>query len=101
MFLRKELLVVLMFAGRVLLVVTTLGGANRIYVVGPHRYPRALPAGGLLVADGRLYTMDEDALRAEDGDPPLLARLPARRAFWFGWFAQFPDTELVTTAPAR
>jgi hypothetical protein len=45
--------------------------------------------------------MDEDALRAEDGDPPLLARLPARRAFWFGWFAQFPDTELVTTAPAR
>jgi hypothetical protein len=22
-------------------------------------------------------------------------RVPARRAFWFGWFAQFPETELV------
>jgi len=30
----------------------------------------------------------------EGGAAPL-ARLPARRAFWFGWFAQFPDTELV------
>jgi hypothetical protein len=93
--------VAFILAGRELLVVTPLGGANRINAVGPHRYPRALPEGGLQDADGRLYTMDEDALRAEDGDPPLLARLPARRAFWFGWFAQFPDTELVTTAPAR
>jgi hypothetical protein len=100
-FLRKERLVALKFAGRELLVVTTLAGANRIYEVGPHRFTRALPDGRLQDADGRLYTMDEDALRAEDGDPPLLARLPARRAFWFGWFAQFPDTELVTTAPAR
>ena len=24
------------------------------------------------------------------------ARLPANRAFWFGWFAQFPQTELFT-----
>ena len=23
------------------------------------------------------------------------ARLPAQRAFWFGWYAQFPATELI------
>jgi hypothetical protein len=100
-FLRKEPLVALRFAGRELLVVTTPAGANRVYESGPHRFTRVLADSRLQDAEGRWYTMDEDALRAEDGDPPVLARLPARRAFWFGWYAQFPDTELVSTAPAR
>jgi hypothetical protein len=95
-FLRKERLVPLRFAGRELLVVTTSDGANRVYEIGPHRFTRILPDGRLQDAEGRRYTMDEEALRAEDGDPLVLSRLPARRAFWFGWYAQFPDTELVT-----
>ena len=95
-FLRKERLVASSFAGRELVVVTTPDGANRVYDAGPRRFTRVLPDGLLLDAEGRRYRMDEDALRAEDGDPPVLARLPARRAFWFGWYAQFPDTEIVT-----
>ena len=94
-FLRKERLVTLSFAGRELLVVTTPDGANRVYEVGSRRFTRAPEGGRLQDAEGRRYAMDEDALRAESGEP-VLPRLPARRAFWFGWYAQFPDTELVT-----
>ena len=36
--------------------------------------------------------MTEDALVSED---VRLERVPAYRAFWFGWVAQFPDTKLI------
>ena len=39
--------------------------------------------------------MSEDALVLEDDAGERLARVPAQRAFWFGWYAQFPDTELI------
>jgi hypothetical protein len=95
-FLRRERLLALSFAGRELVVVTTPDGANRVYEKGPHRFTRVLADGRLENAEGRRFRIEEDALRAEDGQPPVLPRLPARRAFWFGWFAQFSDTELVT-----
>jgi hypothetical protein len=95
-YLRKERLVALRFAGRELLVVTTSDGANRVYEVGSQRFTRILPDGRLQDAEGRRYTMDEAGLRPEHGDRPVFSRLPARRAFWFGWYAQFPDTELLT-----
>jgi hypothetical protein len=37
--------------------------------------------------------MDEGQLTAPNGDS--LKRLPAHRAFWFGWHAAFPQTQLV------
>ena len=37
--------------------------------------------------------MSEQALTAEDGR--TLPRIPAQRAFWFGWYAAFPHTRLV------
>jgi hypothetical protein len=95
-YLRRERLAALRFAGRELLVVTTSDGANRVYEVGSQRFTRILPDRRLQDAEGRRYTMDEEGLRPEDGDRPVFSRLPARRAFWFGWYAQFPDTELVT-----
>ncbi len=95
-FLRKERLFALSFAGRELMVVTSGDGANRVYETGPHRFARVLPDGRLQDAEGRRFTIGEDALYAEDGRPPVFPRLPARRAFWFGWYAQFPGTELVT-----
>ena len=39
--------------------------------------------------------MTEDELVAEDDATTRLARLSAHRAFWFGWYAQFPDTALI------
>jgi Protein of unknown function (DUF3179) len=94
--LRKQRLVARSFAGRELIVVTTPDGANRVYEAGSRRFTRVLADGRLEDAEGRRYRVDEEALRAEAGDATVLPRLPARRAFWFGWYAQFPDTELVT-----
>ena len=39
--------------------------------------------------------VEEDALVLRGDASTRRSRLPARRAFWFGWQAQFPDTELV------
>jgi len=40
--------------------------------------------------------MTEEAFVSEpDSHGPVAPRVPARRAFWFGWHAQFPDTELI------
>jgi len=92
--LRRERLYHLRFAGRELLVVTSEDGANRVYASGPSRFVRFLADGRVQDADGRRFTVAEDSMRSEDGST-VLARLPARRAFWFGWFAQFPETELL------
>ena len=43
--------------------------------------------------DEEFYLQEKDGLTKENGDK--LERLPAHRAFWFGWFAAFPDTKLV------
>jgi hypothetical protein len=46
-------------------------------------------------ASGRAWIADEDQLQATF-DPSLrLPRVPAHRAFWFGWYAQYPRTLLV------
>ena len=37
--------------------------------------------------------MEEEALVLVDGDERL-ERLPGHAAFWFGWYAQFPETEV-------
>ena len=39
------------------------------------------------------YNLSEDRLESPAGD--VLARLPAHRAFWFGWYAAYPRTRLV------
>ena len=83
------------FAGRNLVIVTSGQGANRAYDVGAVRFERHLD--GERVADdaGRAWRITEDALVPEDDAGVRLARVPAQRAFWFGWYAQFPDTELI------
>ena len=73
-------------------VLTDETGANRVYD----------PKGRTLVAlegqtatdlEGRTYKITESELVAADG--MVLPRLPYHRAFWFGWQASFPNTELV------
>ncbi len=96
-FLEKNRLHALSFAGHELLVVTSLEGASRVYASAGRRFVREGPAGRLADSEGRSWRLTEDALVPEDavaGMAPL-ARVPARLAFWFGWYAQFPETELV------
>ena len=44
-------------------------------------------------ASGARWTLSESALVHPKGR--RLERMPAHRAFWFGWFAQHPGTQLV------
>ena len=81
--------------GTEIVVVTATGGASRVYAAGEHRF--AETDGDRTVRDtlGREWTVDEEVLQARF-DPSLhLPRLAAHRAFWFGWYAQHPDTILL------
>lgn len=79
-----------------LVVLTSPEGASRVYDAGAHRF--AVWAGPAAVKDaaGARWDVGEDALVRRRRAPAVrLARRTAFRAFWFGWYAQFPDTELV------
>ncbi|MDP1569298.1 MAG: DUF3179 domain-containing protein [Vicinamibacterales bacterium] len=84
--------------GRRLVAVTTRQGANRVYLLGGHEV--AFPSkahDGRTIADsaGRRWQVTEEALIAADDPSARLPRVPAQRAFWFGWHAQYPDTLLM------
>ena len=76
-----------------LVVFTDPSGANRAYASEDVTFTGY--DGDWIVQDGSgmTWTMDEHALTAEDGR--VLHRIPAQRAFWFGWYAAFPHTRLV------
>lgn len=44
-------------------------------------------------SQGGNWRVEESGLSGPGGE--TLSRLPAHRAFWFGWHAAFPDTRLV------
>lgn len=73
-------------------VVTDASGANRVFATGGRRFS-ATPGDSVLDEHGRRWRVSEPALLGEGGEE--LARLPAHRAFWFGWFAAFPGSELI------
>ena len=74
-------------------VLTDPSGANRAYASEEVTFTGY--DGDRLVKDstGGTWTLEEHALVSGDGR--TLPRLPAQRAFWFGWHAAFPNTRLV------
>src|SRR5262249_27917118 len=77
-----------------LVIVTTPQGANRVYRA-PASF-RNQPAGSKLTdVDGRSWLVSEAALILEGHEPTTTPRVSAQRAFWFGWYAQFPETILI------
>ena len=74
-------------------VLTDPSGANRAYASEEVTFTGY--DGDRLVKDstGGTWTLEEHALVSGDGR--MLPRLPAQRAFWFGWHAAFPNTRLV------
>ena len=83
------------FAGRNLAVVTSAQGANRVYDAEDVRFVRHLDEQWVADQMGRAWRITEDALALDDDPSVRRVRVPAQRAFWFGWYAQFPGTELV------
>ncbi len=74
-------------------VLTDASGANRVYESANVRFEGW--DGESLARDrsGRTWRVAEDKLTGPGGR--TLRRLPAHRAFWFGWYAAFPNTRLV------
>ncbi len=81
--------------GRQLVVVTSEEGANRVYEAGELRFTRELDEGRLADATGGAWRVTEEALVSETDPSRRLPRVAAQRAFWFGWYAQFPETVLI------
>lgn len=75
-------------------VLTDKAGANRVYEA-PKGITFASWDQAAVAIDGQgvEWGVTEDKLTAPDGRK--LVRLPAHRAFWFGWHAAFPKTRLV------
>lgn len=80
-------------AGRHYAVISDRAGANRVYAVRQPLPEQADPARITDVSGGR-WRVTEDALVSEHSAADLAPRVAAQRAFWFGWFAQFPETTL-------
>jgi hypothetical protein len=74
-------------------------GAVRAYRRGGERFAPGRDEGELLDERGRSWRATEEALvPAERGLEPL-ARVPGNLAYWFGWFAFYPQTGLYTAPP--
>ena len=76
-----------------LVVLTDPSGANRAYASEDVTFTSYDGDRSAQDASGTTWTLDEHSLTAEDGR--VLHRIPAQRAFWFGWYGAFPHTRLV------
>ena len=74
-------------------VLTDESGANRVYETQGQVFQRWDSAQGAVDQRGVKWTLHEDRLESAAGDQ--LVRLPAHRAFWFGWYSAYPNTRLV------
>ncbi len=82
--------------GRQLLVLTSSDGANRVYAAPGVTFVERVGENQVKDSEGRTWVADEDSIVPIDSSSAALPRLAAFRAFWFGWYAQYPDTELIT-----
>lgn len=72
---------------------TDESGANRVYDPQGVTFASYDGDSEIVDADGVQWALAEDGLNADDGR--MLPRVAAHRAFWFGWYAAFPETRLV------
>ena len=76
-----------------MVVLTDASGANRVYESRDVTFASWDSAAAVRDTRGNLWRLDESRLTGPNGE--TLKRLPAHRAFWFGWHAAYPDTRLV------
>lgn len=79
-------------AGQPFVVVTSESGASRVYESAGRQFDEVLDDERVQSDDGLVWLVTEDELVVEGDSTMRLARMPAHRAFWFGWYAQFPHT---------
>ena len=74
-------------------VLTDRSGANRVYETRGRRFVEWDRDRTVVDENGAAWTVSEDRLESAAGE--TLGRLPAHRAFWFGWYSAYPHTRLV------
>ena len=94
-FLQRNRVFHVTFADRKLVVLTSTEGANRVYDTEDVRVTRHVGEARVVDQRGRGGRVTEEALVLDDDPSERRVRVPAQRAFWFGWYAQFPDTQLI------
>ena len=82
-------------SNRNLVVVTSPEGANRGFDAREVRLTGELENGRIIDNQGEVWSVTEEALVPDAALGERLPRIPAQRAFWFGWYAQFPETALI------
>ena len=79
--------------GQEFVVLTDPSGANRVYETKGRHFQSWDGLDKVIDSDGGAWKLTESELRHPGGES--LARLPAHRAFWFGWYSAYPQTRLV------
>ncbi len=75
------------------MVLTDKSGANRVYQAKDVTFKTWDRDRTTIDDKGISWSLDEAQLTAADGR--VLHRLPAHRAFWFGWYSAYAHTRLV------
>ena len=78
---------------REFVVLTDRSGASRVYESDGRRFAEWDGESAVWVESGARWMVEEGGLIGPSGT--RLNRPPAHRAFWFGWYAQYPETRLV------
>ena len=76
-----------------LVILTDATGANRVYSGGDTTFVRWDGSNQVIDTQGGVWSVREDLLTSTNRIQ--LARLPAHRAFWFGWRAIHPETRVL------
>ena len=79
--------------GQEVVIVTAAGGGVRAYNRDGLQF-QAEREGFIQDGQGRLWRVLEDALENVGEPSQTLERLPSRDAYWFGWHAFYPHTDL-------
>jgi len=74
-------------------VLTDRSGANRVYESKEVQFKRWDFDRSVTDQEGIRWTLSEAKLESTKGR--ILHRLPAQRAFWFGWYSAYSHTKLV------
>jgi len=74
-------------------VLTDKSGASRVYETKGTKFKNWDRGSTVTDVNGAKWTVTESKLTSPGGEE--LFRLPAHRAFWFGWFSAYSNTELV------
>jgi len=93
-FLRKHPVYSFTVANERFVVVTSRSGANRVYRGGA-TFPDQRATATIVDDQRESWRVTESALVLERDSNTRLPRIAAQRAFWFGWYAQFPETVLL------